>query len=58
MKNWKETKTSTVIGVILIGAGIYVGAKHYKNPGFWSGFLCALLVSGSLSVKLYTNNKK
>jgi hypothetical protein len=49
-----ETNTGKFLTIAATVAAIYIGYKHYKSPGFWSGVGAMVLLG--ISVKTYKAN--
>lgn len=52
----KETNLGKVATAAFIITAIVIGAKNYKQPGFWIGALALFLLG--FSVKTYTKNEQ
>lgn len=46
----KNSWIGILLTLFLIGLGIYIGVKHYKEPGFWFGIVALLLVMSSVMI--------
>lgn len=48
------TKENSMIGIILtallIGTGLYIGYKNYKDRAFWLGVIAFFLVGSSIYI--------
>ncbi len=48
------SKSNSLVGiaatVLLIGGGIYIGIKNYKEPGFWWGVVALILIGSSIYI--------